>query len=71
MTPYKSKSGKSSGVTAFDIGEDYIRVQFNFIETYTYSYKTAGEKAVEKMKALAQAQKGLSTYISRNQPAYS
>lgn len=71
MTPYKSKSGKSSGVTAFDIGEDYIRIQFNYTEIYTYTYKTAGEKAVERMKALAKAQKGLSTFISRNQPGYS
>ena len=32
MTPYKSKSGKKSGVTGFITGDDYIVVQFNYSE---------------------------------------
>jgi hypothetical protein len=70
MTPYKSKSGKHSGVTAFKIGDDYITVQFNYAEEYTYSYRSEESKLIEKMKALAIKQKGLSTFISKNNPRY-
>jgi len=70
MTPYKSKSRKKSGVTAFRIGKDHIVVEFKHSEIYTYSYDTAGKPIIEKMKALALAQDGLSTFISRHQPNY-
>jgi hypothetical protein len=70
MTPYKSKSGKYSGVTAYQIGRDYIAVQFNHSEVYKYTYSSAGKAVIEKMKSLALANKGLSTYISRHQPPY-
>jgi len=70
MTPYKSKSGKPSGVTGFKIGEDYIVIQFNYSDQYTYSYKSAGSTAIEKMSALAMKQKGLSTFISQHNPEY-
>ncbi|MDQ7947270.1 MAG: hypothetical protein REI78_11795 [Pedobacter sp.] len=71
MTRYRSKSGKNSGVTGFEIGMDYIIVQFNFDEQYRYTYQSAGADAIEKMKSLAEKQKGLSTFISRNNPPYS
>lgn len=71
MKPYRSKSGKSSGVEAFSIGEDYIVVKFKHADkSYRYSYSSAGKDAVEEMKLLASAQEGLSTYISRNNPPY-
>ena len=70
MTPYKSKSGKHAGVTAYQTGKDYIRVQFNHTDVYTYSYASAGKAAVEIMKQLALRSQGLSTYISRYQPGY-
>lgn len=70
MTRYRSKSGKNSGVTGFNIGEDYIVVQFNFEQEYKYTYKSAGASVIEKMKTLAEKQKGLSTFISRNDPLY-
>ena len=70
MHPYKSKSRKPSGVTAYQIGDSYIIVQFNHSRVYKYSYKSAGKSTVEKMKALAQSQKGLSTFIAQNNPAY-
>ena len=70
MTPYKSKSHKKSGVTAFRIGKDHIVVEFNHSEIYTYTYGSAGKPAIEKMKALALAQEGLSTFISQHQPKY-
>lgn len=70
MKPYKSSSGKSSGVTAYHLGSDYIIVQFNSKEIYKYSYKTATKKAVDVMKKLALSSAGLSTYISQNDPGY-
>jgi hypothetical protein len=30
MITYHSRSGKNSGIEAYDIGEDYIRVKFKF-----------------------------------------
>jgi len=70
MTPYKSRSGKQSGVTAFQIGDDYIIVQFNHSENYKYTYDSAGSSTIEKMKSLALVQQGLSTFISQNKPQY-
>jgi len=70
MTPYKRSSGKKSGVTAFKIGEDFIIVQFKYSKNYTYSYRSAGKDAVEKMKKLAIVSKGLSTFIIENNPEF-
>jgi hypothetical protein len=69
MTPYSSRSGKRSGVTAYEAGEDYLLVQFH-AAVYKYSYASCGPTVVEKMKRLATASKGLSTFIARHQPAY-
>jgi hypothetical protein len=71
MTPYKSASGKGSGVTAFEIGDDYIIVQFNRLECYVYDDRSAGLAIIKKMKSLAAAQRGLSTFISQSKPGYS
>lgn len=70
MTPYISKSGKSSGVSAYEIGKNFITVRFKRSDDYTYSYNSAGKHAVEAMKKLARRGKGLSTYISQNKPGY-
>ena len=70
MTPYKSKSRKTSGVIAYELGEDYIRIKFRRGDVYTYSYRSADANTIEVMKGLALASKGLSTYISQHQPAY-
>jgi hypothetical protein len=70
MTPYSSRSGKKTGVSAYDIGKDFIIVQFNRSDLYKYSYQSCGRKATEAMKSLALASKGLSTFISQNQPKY-
>ena len=70
MIPYKSKTGKRSGVTAYRIEDDRIIIEFNNLEKYTYSYRSAGKTAIEKMKSLAIAQRGLSTFISKENPGY-
>ena len=69
MTPYLSRSGKKSGVQAYEIGPGYIIVEFP-ASRYKYSYSSCGREAVETMKKLALASKGLSTFISRHDPVY-
>lgn len=70
MKPYKSKSGKDSGVVAYKTGKDYITVRFVTGTVYTYSYFSAGEDDVEEMKKLAAASKGLSSFIAKYRPPY-
>lgn len=64
MKPYKNLSG-NSGVTAYEIGEDYIKVKFRDGDVYLYNYSVTGKFNVERMKKLAEEGKGLSTFISR------
>ena len=65
MTTYKNLSGES-GVIAYEILDDGIRVQFVSEEIYYYSYDSTGEEQVEKMKELAEKGRGLATYISQH-----
>ena len=64
MEPYANKSGKS-GIAAYENGADYILVKFISGETYRYTYRSAGKRAIEAMKQFASAGKGLSTFISQ------
>ena len=64
MTRYRNLE-EHSGVTAYEIAPESISVEFNLDAVYLYTYRSAGEKVVEKMKLLAIAGRGLSTYISR------
>ena len=48
MQNYLNLSGKS-GVKAFVIGNDFIRVMFSTGRIYTYSYHSAGIEKVEEM----------------------
>ena len=64
MRTYKNLSG-DSGVLAYDLGPDFITVKFLDGVKYRYSYACPGKLFVERMKKLATAGKGLSTYISQ------
>lgn len=64
MEPYKNLAG-NSGVLAFEIGPDYIEVVFQGGAVYRYDYDRPGPDATEDMKGLAEAGRGLSTYISQ------
>lgn len=64
MEKYKNLSGKS-GVEAYEIGDDFIKVQFVNGSTYLYTNRSAGRETIAEMKALALAGEGLSSYISR------
>lgn len=64
MDRYSDSSGRS-GVMAYELLPDGIKVQFSGGPTYLYTYASAGQAAVEQMKEAAQAGRGLATYISR------
>ncbi|UEG52566.1 hypothetical protein LLH06_16545 [Mucilaginibacter daejeonensis] len=65
MTRYRDLSG-NSGVVAYRIGTDHIAVEFRSGDMYLYTYHKPGKVAVEDMKRLAEAGRGLSTYISQH-----
>jgi hypothetical protein len=62
---YKNLS-RRSGVLAYEIGPQSIKVMFEGGLVYTYSYKKAGKEKVEQLKKLADTGRGLSTYISQH-----
>lgn len=63
MVTYQNLGG-DSGVVAYQIGSDSIEVRFSDGSCYLYTYLSAGNQAIEKMKALAIAGQGLNSYIS-------
>jgi hypothetical protein len=65
MRPYMNLSG-NSGVLEYDVGPEFIEVRFRGGASYVYSYRGVGRENVERMKALAGAGRGLSTFISQN-----
>jgi hypothetical protein len=64
MTKYANLSG-DAGIAAYEIGDDSITIQFNSGEAYLYNYASAGPKTIERMKSLAVAGRGLTTFISQ------
>lgn len=65
MKRYRKLSG-GSGVLAYElVGADAIDVKFADGTVYSYSYASTGRDRVERMKALARAGRGLSTYIAQ------
>jgi hypothetical protein len=64
MIRYANHSGQSAIIT-YESGDDYLKVQFNTGQTYTYTYNSAGSGTVEEMKRLAIAGAGLNSYIMR------
>ena len=64
MVLYKDING-DSGVLGYEIGDDYIMVQFKTGAIYTYTYLSAGAEKVETMKVLAKSGNGLNSFINR------
>lgn len=60
---YGNRAG-NSGVIAYEIKRDFIRVKFVDGSIYTYTYRSAGRENIERMKVLARSGRGLSGYIS-------
>ncbi len=65
MKPYKNLSGNSS-VSAYELGDGWIRVRFNDGGTYEYRAVEIGAVHLKEMKRLADAGRGLATYINTN-----
>lgn len=66
MIVYKNLSG-ASGITHYEIDEDYIGVKFTGEpRVYYYTHSRIPKFHIEKMKALALQGKGLATYINKN-----
>lgn len=65
MQRYKNLDG-GSGVIAYEASDDAIKVQFSNGSVYEYNYASAGRRNIDRMKTLAVAGKGLSTFISQH-----
>ena len=63
--PYGNLSG-DSGVSHYSIGADFIAVQFQNSTVYIYDSSRPGTQHVAQMKVLADAGRGLGTYISKH-----
>lgn len=63
MERYRNLGG-DSGVAAYEIGADFIRVQFSDGSIYLYTYTSAGSSNVEHMKQLAGNGQGLNAFIN-------
>ena len=66
MQRYRNLSGES-GVVAYAYGDDWIEVEVGGrrFRGYRYTARSAGRERVERLKALAEAGRGLASYISR------
>jgi hypothetical protein len=64
MKKYGRLNGES-GVAAYQIEDEAVRVRFVDGTVYRYSYASSGPGHVENMKLLATTGRGLSSYISR------
>ena len=67
----QSYNNSDSGVRGYEYGSDYITVYFKRGGTYTYTNGSCGSSSIETMKALANRQRGLNTFISQNKPPFS
>lgn len=65
MPVYKNSSGKS-GILSYSIGNDFIKIVFRDGEAYLYTNLSAGVRHIKNMKKLAEAGKGLTTYINQH-----
>jgi hypothetical protein len=65
MQPYLH-AGAESGITDYEIGTDYVLVRFRGGRTYRCSHAHAGVHHVDRMKELASAGRGLTTYINQH-----
>lgn len=67
MPMYLNLSGMS-GVRAYEIGDDFIAVEFmaGRFRRYTYTHAITGMQHVENMKVLASQGVGLNSYIRRH-----
>lgn len=63
METYRDIDGNSS-VMRYEIGDDFIIVEFKHGGSYLYDYHHTGANNVEEMKELAQKGNGLASFIN-------
>ena len=63
---YKNNSGRS-GVSTYEIGDDFIIIEFmtRKYRFYKYTYNATGKADVEEMKRLSDIGEGLNRFIGR------
>ena len=66
MNAYRDING-DSGISAYEYGDDWIKVQFKHGGTYEYRSTRIGAEHISTMKHLAAAGDGLNAYINTNQ----
>lgn len=64
MKPYANRGGDSN-VARYELGDDYIIVEFRDGSAYEYTYASAGSANIER-KSLAQNGMGLNSFINNN-----
>lgn len=65
MQPYQNRAG-TSGISAYEIAAEAVTIQYSDGDVYEYTYASAGQENVERMKELARAGQGLNTFINAN-----
>ena len=70
MKRYNTTSGRESNIVSYDVGNDYIIIEYSDSKKFKYSHNSAGAMAVETMKVLAKNQNGLTTYITEKNPGF-
>lgn len=63
MQPYANHGG-DSGVAAYEVGLDFIRIQFTTGAVYLYTHASCGLHNCEMMKKLAADGHGLNAFIN-------
>lgn len=63
VKPYQD-IGEDSGIAAYEHGRDWIRIRFKHGGTYKYPSARIGAAHLRAMKRLADAGKGLNTYLN-------
>lgn len=58
-------TGGNSGIMAYELGPDFVRVQFRDGTAYLYTKASAGADNIECMKRLARQGQGLNAFINR------
>lgn len=67
MEYYTDVNG-DSGVRAFEIGRDYILVEFKTGAVYEYTSLSAGRQNLDRMGQLARSGDGLNSFIKKVVP---
>lgn len=65
MQRYRNLSG-DSGVDAYEIGDDFVKVRFRSGDVYWYTQSSVGARHLAALKRLARRGQGLSAYISQH-----